>query len=116
MDLRAFDLHQFERITRERQQLRAFVCLKDGQRYPMRRAVVARASPFYDPVTQGGVGGVQVGELLASQEAAFGEVDAALDLAFVLRRARSIGADQEAVVLRLPTVRLAKHRVVQVRL
>jgi hypothetical protein len=59
---------------------------------------------------------VQVGELLASQEAAFGKVHAAFHLAFVLGRPRSVGADQEAVVLRLPTVRLAEHRVVQVGL
>jgi hypothetical protein len=60
--------------------------------------------------------GMQIGKLLAGQKAAFGEVHAMFHFALVLGRARPVWADQEAIVLGLPPIRLAEHRVVQVRL
>jgi hypothetical protein len=59
---------------------------------------------------------MQIGELLAGQKAAFGEVHAIFHFALVLGRAWAVGADQETVVLGLPPIRLAENRVVQVRL
>jgi hypothetical protein len=48
--------------------------------------MLARPGPFTHPLPQGGVGGVEIGELLASQEAALCEVHAVFDFALVLGR------------------------------
>jgi len=82
----AFDLHQLERVNRQRQERRSFLGRKDREWRAASGAVITSTSPFHDPLAQRGVGGVQIGELLASQEAAFGEVHAAFHLAFGVSR------------------------------
>ena len=67
---------------------------------------------FLNPDLEALVGHEDIGERLPGHEVAFHIVHAALDLAFVLRCARSCRTDQETVVQRQAAVDLAQYRVI----
>src|SRR5579872_4615086 len=87
-------------LRREREQHGLFSQLEAGQGSHVSRAVIAGTSHMKRPVAEVLVGLVDISEDAPSEGVALDVMDAALDLALVLRSRDAAGSDREAVMLR----------------
>lgn len=114
LDLGMVSGDQVEGISWERLKGIHFDLLEASQRCLLGGAVKAHASLLEDPLQDPPVEGLDVAESLSGQEGALDIVDTGFDLAFMMRRAGTVGADQESKVLSQTAVRLTQNRILKV--
>ena len=116
MELGLLPLGELPRRDGQRAQGGPLDLIEDGERDLLGRAVGAPASDLEAPAQQMAIAVVDIAEGAARQRVAFDVVDAALlDLAFVLRRPRPTGRDEEAVVLGALAIAALDFRIVEGR-